>query len=455
MKLNSTLASHTFAGWGLQSSAISAGGNWTSFKPMKAALFILICTLCLAVTSNAPCGDVYYSLDFDRTPTKPPEKTSVSGTFNLCHHINQTAIPCKFGNIEASVNLDDFTVRYNLFKLFDQPVWMFEFKYHLYGDLNLFFNPGLHIYNVGTASSQVSFLNVKGKVPELYVPGQLFAKIRFSDDFGFTLWHNSGTPDECGFADCGIHKRNPGILGKQGEWGWDVLGSPSWDSVFNVGLNNGPDFSSAWLPMTFVNEQQAKCIWKQMCEIGPNYWTAIGFHDLTLELSDFIEALKTINPQAAKYLQDCQDGIPQSTPSNPQAEEKLKDAAQVAAETLQNGKQLSDWEIDNVAEAIAENESGPPRVRNLAKRLASLTKQSFKDDGGQKEQRLKNAVSATRTMEMFGEFGGSKPEPSGSRPKEAGSLQNMVGTLGPPSAIPLNTNAPPANSSLQKILDNF
>lgn len=387
----------------------------------------------------------HLSLSFT-PPPPPPEKTTIAGTMDYVSG-STAVLDCKYGSATAGVTVSEFKVRYNLFKLMGEPVWTFEFKYKIDA---VSVGTGLKTFRItGGATAKPSLLTGFG-VPVLSVNPDLWNRIRLSSDFGFRLYHMGNTVADSADKSVSIQKQNPGILGRPGEWGWDVPGSPDWSRVF---VSDSFGNSVNWLEWDYLGAEAAKGCWKIMCKEGPAYWKYLMFHDLKLDLADFFEELKKSNPQAAEYLLKRleQPGTPAKLYS--QDEYSLSEASKSVTQTLQDGKPLTQQEVQEVARAAVANENGSPRIKDLAARLTALVKRG---GGNVNVQHLENAVIANRSMELLGHFGDGKTiPPSNSKSTEAGRMEGMVGSFGNKSDAPVKTNSASPNSSLQHILDNF
>ena len=155
------------------------------------------------------------------TPPPPPPKTSITGTNYAADHW-ETVFKCKYEKAEAcSFKSTEFALRYHLWQLLGLPVWLFEFKYDL---TEVYLDNGIKQVSITqTAGNEVSLFT--NGVPVLYVPVSLFRRIRLSSEFNFKLLHRSDINENICTS---IQHLNPGILERQGEWGWDVPGSPDW-----------------------------------------------------------------------------------------------------------------------------------------------------------------------------------------------------------------------------------
>ena len=396
-------------------------------------------------------GVRYYNFNFPKhtPPPPPPDKTDLSGELDampdLIYKAEGFPFACKYGDVAGGISADEFKVHYNLFMLVGEPCWAFAFKYHLTS------------VDIGSGGSEVRIIPSSDSTPvldtsgvfTLRVPTAIWEHIHLSSEFRFRLYHLGSTVSETAGESVSIQKDNPGMLGRPGEWGWDVPGSPSWDRVY---VSDGFGTGMEWLPWNFLDTERAKKSWKIMCNNGPPYWNNLILSDLKLDLFYFFKELEKSDPQIAKIVIDRLSQ--RSTPANSyqQDEQSLREAAQSVSKTLQDGRQPTEQDMQAVAQATVANENASPRIRDLSARLTALVKQG---GGSVNVQHLENAVTANHTMELFGHFGGDQSPHPNSKSTESGSMDGMIGHIGTKSAAPAKTNAAPANSSLQHILDGF
>jgi hypothetical protein len=174
-----------------------------------------------------------------------------------------------------------------------EPVWMFEYKYNLN---KVHIQTDADLLEIQMTTDPIPELFTNG-VAQLDVPESLFRLIRLSSEFDFKLEHRDPLGMDGNFV---IQRHNPGLLDGQGQWGWDVPGSPDWGKVFILDLYPGV----MWNDLRYLSPDNAKAQWTNMCEKGPTFWNRLEISDLKLDLSDFLAELKKVNPGAAKFVDD-------------------------------------------------------------------------------------------------------------------------------------------------------
>ena len=140
--------------------------------------------------------------------------------------------------IESRLNNIGFEARFELWTLMGEPIEIYEFRapkitnMFLHGDAG--YRNSVAIYTVGDSEGkgyidahfQESWPNVT-----IHVSEDVLDLVRYHDfTFSITVLPlGSGTH----YGYLYIHRRNPGVIDRPGQWGWDVPGSPDWDNFLS------------------------------------------------------------------------------------------------------------------------------------------------------------------------------------------------------------------------------
>ncbi len=215
----------------------------------------------------------------------PTQQTSYSGTSTSGYPIQ--------------IQLYDLVCKYNLGVFFGEPVEHWNFKYVLGTKV---------VTNIGWSEIYLmsdDFRNKKvdveygGRGVKIGVTKDIWQKIKVVD-FNFIAMTHRTTA---------FHGPVPGILGKSGEWGWDMTGSPNWNQAItrqNKPLDLGRGRSKFPDKSTYLPEKEAKAEWKKLREDQRSRPRG-AFFDLKIygfkvDLVDVLALIEKHEPGSTRYL---------------------------------------------------------------------------------------------------------------------------------------------------------
>jgi len=191
----------------------------------------------------------------------------------------------------------------------------------------------------------------KQKHYELVVSSDLFDQIAITSEFGMEIVFRNSPGNGCV-----VRRAYPGILGKTGEWGWDVPGSPDWSEAF-YGQNHDAATNS-WLHL----------------KTEPNYSVEAKVTDLAISLGGFMTALRAVNPDAAAKLDAAMNGGKVLTARPEQGLAAMREAAHNVANALDTGKPLPEDVRKSAAQAVEQARTDSPKMKEMAERLDKVLK---------------------------------------------------------------------------------
>jgi len=290
--------------------------------------------------------------------------------------------PVKLGGKTAQLDIPSFKINGQLWDLMGSLVQVYYAKYTL-GDRLLIpvSSDNMATMDIMTnAPSGVAFIDIRRSLNsssdaelteqsvtwhtdlgvqkhyKLKVSSDLFDKIAISSQFHMEIRF------ERGGSGCVVSRGYSGILGKAGEWGWDVPGSPNWDKAF-----------------ADMNHEQATNYWQTLKTENHNVYAKVN--DLSIYLGDFMAALRTANPDAADKLGKALSGYPPSTLTD-QPAAGLADLQKAAGDLVAawaSGKPITDDLRTAAARAIEKASTQSWRMKGMATRLSGVLKLANSD----------------------------------------------------------------------------
>jgi len=283
--------------------------------------------------------------------------------------------PVKLGGKTAQLDIPSFKINGQLWDLLGSLVQVYYAKYTL-GDRLLIPVTSDNMATMDTmtnAPGGVAFIDIRRKLDGsqtvelteesvtwhptlgvqnhyvLKVPSDLFDKIAISSVFHMEINF------ERGGSGCRVSRGYAGILGKAGDWGWDVPGSPEWEKAF-----------------ADMNHDQATNYWQTLKTENHNVYAKVS--DLSIYLGDFMAALGSDNPEIADKLSTALGGYPQNILTD-QPEAGLADLQKAAGDMVEawaSGKQITDDLRTAATHAAAQALNGSPKMKEMAERLQQV-----------------------------------------------------------------------------------